>query len=302
MVMREAAQGPDHAPGVARPVRRLGVVVHPARIVTGPLRALSTWAQEHGAAIVQIPVHGEERRVAEPGDAADCDLIVAIGGDGTMLAAIRAALGAGRPVLGLACGSLGVLTAIEADGLGRSLNRFCQGDWTPRRLPALAVRRDDGDERLAVNDIAIVRAGIGQVRVTTSVDGILFSRLAGDGCVVSTPLGSSAYALAAGGPLMTPETHAYLLTPLPAHGGSRQALVISAGSQLRLEVTPGLGGARLEVDGQVADGDPEAVTISLRDEVATLVVFPEQEPLFVSLRRRQIIVDSPRILADDGRG
>lgn len=300
--MREASQGSERVPGAARRVGRLGVVVHPARMINGPLRALAGWAQRHGAEVVQIHVRGEEREVAEPGNAADCDLIVAIGGDGTMLAAIRSALAADRPVLGLACGSLGVLTAIEADGLGEALDRFSRGDWRPRRLPALEIGRDGDGDLLAFNDIAVVRAGIGQVRVTTSVDGTLFSRLAGDGCIVSTPLGSSAYALAAGGALMTPETDAYLLTPLPTHGGSRVPLVIGAASELRLEVTPGIGGARLEVDGQTAGMDPPALTVRLRRDAATLVGFAEQEPLFVALRRRQIIVDSPRILADDGRG
>jgi NAD+ kinase len=299
--MREASHGSPQPPGTAQRVRRLGVVVHPARMINGPLRALAGWADAHGAEIVQIAVRGQEREVAELGNAADCDLIVAIGGDGTMLAAIRAALGAGRPVLGLACGSLGVLTAIEADGLGDALSRFSRGDWQPRRLPALVVTRDGAEELLAFNDIAIVRAGIGQVRVTTTVDGVLFSRLAGDGCIVSTPLGSSAYALAAGGALMTPETDAYLLTPLPTHGGSRIPLVIGSRSELRLEVTPGIGGARLELDGQTAQTDPPELTVRLRPDVATLVAFPDQEPLFASLRRRQIIADSPRILADDGR-
>jgi len=299
--MREASDGSAQPMGAQRRLRRIGVVPHPARMINGPLRALDAWAEEHGADVVQIAVRGQEQEVAEPGQVADCDLVLAIGGDGTMLAAIRAALGAGRPVLGLACGSLGVLTAIEADGLGTALNRFSGGDWRPRRLPALVVSRDGADELLAFNDIALVRAGIGQVRVTTEVDGVLFSRLAGDGCIVSTPLGSSAYALAAGSALLTPETDAYLLTPLPTHGGSRHPLVISAGSELRLEATPGIGGARLEVDGQIAQTDPPVLTVGLRRDVATLVAFPEQEHLFASLRRRQIIVDSPRILADDGR-
>jgi NAD+ kinase len=299
--MREASQGSQQAVGADRRPLRLGVVVHPSRMINGPLRALTAWAKAHGAEVVQIPVPGQHREVAERGDPAGCDLIVAIGGDGTMLAAIRAALGVGRPVIGLACGSLGVLTAVEAGGLSVALERFSRGDWSPRRLPALAVSRDGADEVLALNDIAVLRAGIGQVRVTTAVDGIMFSRLAGDGCIVSTALGSSAYALAAGGALMTPDTDAYLLTPLPTHGGSRIPLVISAGSELRLEVMPGIGGARLEVDGQIAQTDPPALTVRLRRDVATLVAFPEQEPLFASLRRRQIIVDSPRILADDGR-
>jgi NAD+ kinase len=299
--MPDAPARTQPPPTAARPVRRLGVIVHPARAVDGPLHALTTWAEGHGAEVVQIRVPGQGREVAPPGEAATCDLIVAIGGDGTMLAAIQAAIAAERPVLGLACGSLGVLTTVDTDGVIEALDRFSRGDWRPRRLPALAVATDGGEERLAFNDLAIVRGGIGQVRVRTAVDGILFSRLAGDGCIVSTPVGSSAYALAAGGPLLTPETDAYVLTPLPTHGGSRQPLVISAVSELRLDVTTGPGGARLELDGQIADTDPAGVTVRLRHDVATLVAFPGQEPLFVSLRRRRIIVDSPRILADDGR-
>ena len=298
--MSETPQSARRHAGTDSRVSRIGVVVHPTRMIDGPLRALQSWAEDHEAVVVQVPVLGQQREVAPPADAADCDLIVAIGGDGTMLAAIHAALLADRPALGLACGSLGVLMAIEADGLRSALDRFSRGDWIPRRLPALVVAREGADELLALNDIAVVRAGIGQVRVTISVDGILFSRLAGDGCIVSTPLGSSAYALAAGSALMTPATDAYLLTPLPTHGGFRHPLVISSGAQLELEVMPGIGGARVEVDGQIADTDPRRLAIRLRREVATVVTFPEQEPLFASLRRRHIIVDSPRILAGDG--
>jgi NAD+ kinase len=136
------------------------------------------------------------------------------------------------------------------------------------------------------------------VRVTSWVDGVLFSRLAGDGCIVSTALGSSAYSLAAGGPLLAPGTEAYALTPLPTHGGSKQALVLGPASELALEVTAGMGGARLEIDGQLAVTDPRVLTIRLRSGVATLVTFEDEEPLFTSLRRRGIIADSPRIVAD----
>jgi len=279
---------------------RLGVVVHPARPLDGPINALMRWADRHGAEVVQIAVPGQDRRVAPVGQAADCDLIVSIGGDGTMLAAIRAALAAGRPALGLACGSLGVLTEVEAHELDSALDRFSAGDWSPRRLPALAIACEDAGELVALNDLVIVRAGIGQVRVSSHVDGVLFTRLAGDGCIVSTPLGSSAYSLAAGSALITPDTDAYLLTPLPTHGGSHVPLVVSARSTLELEVTTGIGGARLEIDGQVIDTVPRRLTIVLRPDVATLVAFADTEPLFVSLRRRQLLLDSPRIIADDG--
>ena len=173
---------------------------------------------------------GEEREVAEPGNAADCDLIVAIGGDGTMLAAIRSALAADRPVLGLACGSLGVLTAIEADGLGEALDRFSRGDWRPRRLPRAGDRPRRRRLRSARRSTTLRSSapGIGQVRVTTSVDGTLFSRLAGDGCIVSTPLGSSAYALAAGGALQDPGNRR-----VPAHAAAHPRRLAGAARHRR---------------------------------------------------------------------
>jgi NAD+ kinase len=290
-----------HAPVTERRVDCIGVVVHPSRNIDVPLDRLRSWAAAHDVTVVQVPVPGQDRTVADAGDVSDCNLIVSIGGDGTMLAAIRAAVAVDLPVLGVSCGSLGILTAVGGDALPAALDRFRQGDWTPRVLPALTVARTDGPDLFALNDFSIVRNGIGQVRVTSRVDGVLFSALAGDGCVVSTPLGSSAYSLAAGGPLLAPGTEAYVLTPLPAHGGSRQALVVAADSELALELTAGRGGARLEIDGQVAGSDPHDLTIRLRPGVATLVAFADQEPVITALRRRGIIADSPRIVADASR-
>ena len=274
------------------------MLVHPSRDIDKPLHGLLGWADREGVAVVQVPVVGQERAVAEPGAADDCDLLVSIGGDGTMLAAIRTAVTADRPVLGVACGSLGVLTAVSADMLPASLDRFRRGDWSARLLPALDVSTGGG-AFFAINDLAVVRAGVGQVRVASRVDGVLFSRLAGDGCIVSTPVGSSAYALAAGGPLLAPGSEAYLLTPLATHGGSRQPLVIGARSTLRLEIATGIGGARLEIDGQIVAAELDGLTVGFRPAVARLVGFAEQEPLFATLRRRQVIVDSPRLLAED---
>ncbi len=279
----------------------VGVVVHPSRNIDGPLNLLRGWADAHGVTVVQVAVPGQHRTVADPGDVGDCDLIVSIGGDGTMLAAIRAAEAVRLPVLGVSCGSLGVLTAVSADAVATALDRFRGDDWSPRVLPALSVTAPGAPALIAFNDACVVRNGIGQVRVTSTIDGVLFTRLAGDGCIVSTPLGSTAYALAAGGPLLAPGTEAYLLTPLPSHGGSRLPLVVPAGAELALEISTGVGGARLELDGQVLDQDPGMLRITLRQDVVTLVSFPEQEPLFDSLRRRGILADSPRIVADTQR-
>jgi NAD+ kinase len=280
----------------------LGLVVHPTRSIDEPLRELRTWAAVHDAQLVQIRRPFEQQWVADEGDADECDLLVAIGGDGTALGAIRAGVAAGRPVLAVACGSLGALTSVEAPRVVDAIERFRRGDWVPRLLPALEVERERGSKLFAVNDLSLIRAGAGQVLLIAEVDGNLFVRVAGDGCVVSTAIGSSAYGLAAGGPLLDPGVDAFVITPLTAHGGSCPPLVVKATSVVRLEVSRAESGARLELDGQVADEMVGRITISFRPGIATVVSFPDQEPFVGVLRRRQIIIDSPRILAEDARG
>ena len=288
----------DGSPAPAS-LSRIGLVVHPTRPVEGALLQLREWAQRSGVDLVQMRAFCRQKTVAEQGDPADCGLIVAIGGDGTTLAAIHAGMQGGCPVLGVACGSLGVLTSVAPSELRHALDRFTAGDWMPRSLPALDGVREQGEAVAAVNDIVVVRAGEGQIRVRVLVDGTLYARVAGDGCVVSTPLGSSAYGLSAGGPLLAPGTNAFAFTPLYAHGGVCPPLVVSGESELQLITAPGYGGARLEVDGQPIDAQPGDLTVSLRPAVATVVAFDDQERFITGLRRRQIIADSPRFLAED---
>jgi NAD+ kinase len=287
-------------PAAAKP-KRIAVVVHPSRNIDRPLEAVRAWSEQHGVEVVQIPVPGQDRRVAEQGNAEQSDLVVAIGGDGTMLAAIRAGAEASRPVLGVASGSLGALASVTVTDVGAALDRFSTGDWKLRCLPALVATRRDGEEIYALNDIAVVRAGEGQVRTTAVIDGTLYARFAGDGCVVSTPIGSSAYSLSAGGPLLTPDVRGFLLTPLPTHGGFCPPLVVGHEARLQLSFNIGHGGARLEVDGQVWGSEIGPMTIAFANAIATTVTFNDQEPFIAGLRERQIIVDSPRILAEDER-
>lgn len=281
---------------------RVGIVVHPVRDVREPVRALRAWSDAHDTEVVQVRVFGErEQQVADEGVAEGCDLIVAIGGDGTALAAIRVAAAADLPVMGVACGSLGVLTTVAPNGVPGALARFASGDWIANPLPALEIGRDEGAPLMAFNDIALLRAGPGQLRWRAHVDGALFGRFAGDGCVVSTPMGASGYSLSAGGPLLTSGTHAFVLAPVSVHGGSCPPLLIAAGSTLQLDLTVGYGGARFEIDGQAGDVPATSLTVGFRAGRGQVVRFPGDEPLLERLRRRQIIIDSPRILADDSR-
>ena len=181
--------------------QRVAVVVHPTRPVDNALAALARWTEEHGLDLVQLANRGEtHRRVATAAEIAADDLVVALGGDGTVLSALRTAASAGTPVLGVACGSLGALTAVTAEQIADALERVWAGDWTQRSLPALAIAVEGADDDWAINDFVVVRRGGGQLAVTVTLDDEPYVRLAGDGLIVATAVGSSAYSMAAGGP------------------------------------------------------------------------------------------------------
>jgi NAD+ kinase len=283
---------------------RVGLVVHPRRELGRALATVREWAERQGAEVVQVRSPGQEQEVAPGGEVGACDLVIALGGDGTALAALRAAAQASRPVLGVACGSLGALTAVTADRIDDALDRVARGDWSERRLPALIAETDDG-ELHALNDLVLVRAGAGQVMLEVEVDGERFIRLAGDGIVAATPLGSTAYTLASGGPMLAPGASGMVLTPLSPHGGSCPPLVAGPESRVTILLDSGNGGARVELDGQIhSELEPRVpLTFELRlaPAFATLVSLGEEEPVIAGLRRRRILMDSPRVLARDER-
>jgi NAD+ kinase len=280
---------------------RIGLVVHPRRDIEGALAATREWAEAHGVVLGQVPIRDQARRVADPIDVASCDLMLALGGDGTALAALHVAAPASRPVLGVACGSIGVLTSVPAEKLNAALDALRAREWTPRPLPALEIVLGEAQPRFAINDFAAIRDGTGQVITAIRVDDELYARAAGDGLVVATSLGSSAYTMAAGGPILAPGVQGIVVTPLAQHGGVTPPLVVSADSRLSLSVEPGYGGSRFEIDGQEVPTAGYEVTVTLRREYASLVTLRHQEPLLSGLRRRGLVADSPRILVHDAR-
>ncbi len=284
---------------------RIALVVHPRRELGRALATLREWAEDQHAELVQLPSPGQDQQVAPEGAPEGADLVVALGGDGTTLAALRAAAPIHRPVLGVACGSLGALTTVTAERLEDALERVAAGDWTERRLPAIVAECEGEADLRALNDLVLVRAGAGQVMFELEVDGERFIRLAGDGLVAATPLGSTAYTLAAGGPMLAPGASGLVLTPLAPHGGVCPPLVTAGATRVRISLDSGNGGARIELDGQVdrvlPPRQPVTFTLRLEEGFATLVSLGEHEPLIGGLRRRGILVDSPRMLARDNR-
>ena len=287
----------------AAPPQRVAVVVHPARPIAQALTVLQDWAGRRKLDVVQIPTEGPlEHHVAPHSEAQAGDLIVALGGDGTVLSALRASAAADVPVLGAACGSLGALTEVSDDALDQALDRVYSGDWTPRRLPALAIHPAAAPDEWAINDFVAIRHGAGQLVAHVSVDGELYVRLAGDGVIVATELGSSGYTMAAGGPLLAPGTAAFVFSPVAMHGGSAPPLVVPATATVEIELRPGFAGFDIEIDGHNSEVRDLHYTLTLEEDKVTLISFGERPARLTALRERRLIADSARILARDARG
>jgi len=283
-------------------VQRIALVIHPSRPIDEALGTLRDWADGHGVEVVQLELPPGNRQVEDLGDAGPCDLVAALGGDGTVLTALRASAPTRVPVLGVACGSLGALTATPAEGIGQALDRFASGDWTARELPALGVTSDAGTSGWAINDFTVARGETGQLVAEISVDGELYVRLAGDGVIIATVLGSSAYSMAAGGPVLAGGAEAFVCTPLAMHGGNAPPLVVPGDATVEVLVHPGFARFVVEIDGHPREMAGKRFEVSRHAAKVRLVAFTEDAGRGLKgLRKRGLIADSPRLLARDAR-
>ncbi|HIZ46904.1 MAG TPA: NAD(+)/NADH kinase [Candidatus Olsenella pullistercoris] len=182
-----------------------------------------------------------------PESASDCDLVVSLGGDGTLLRAARIVGYEGVPILGISYGHLGFLTAAGPDDLFETVRDALAGELHVSRRATLDVEcefeREDGTTYVsncfALNDFALSRGGMGNmVEFDVSVSGRHIDRLRGDGFVVSTATGSTGYALAAGGPIVTPEFTGMVCVPIAPHTILARAFLTSPADVVEIEMSP----------------------------------------------------------------
>ena len=205
------------------------------------------------------------QRRAEPTLAETADLVIAIGGDGTLLIAARRAAVAGVPVLGINRGRLGFLADVNPQTMLDAMEPILRGDYAsePRMLLTAEIVTAAGEitSGLALNDVVVKRADSGRMfEFETHVDGRYVNTHAGDGFIVATPTGSTAYALSCGGPIVTPILDALVLAPICPHTLSDRPIVISGSSltEIRLREDDGDVAAVScdgEVIGDLASGD-----------------------------------------------
>ena len=192
----------------------------------------------------------------EPGVAAD--LVIAVGGDGTMLAAVQDALQWDVPVVGFNLGTLGFLTAAEPGDLTTVVRRLVGGDYeVDERLTVTAAV--GGNSARGVNDVVVEKVDSTRlVSLSVVIDGIEFTTYRADGLIIATPTGSTAYAFSAGGPIVDPDVEALVLIPVASHALFDRSIVLPPDS--RIDVTVATDRAvRVNVDksdlGEIGDGD-----------------------------------------------
>ena len=205
------------------------------------------------------------------------DLILVIGGDGSILRALAREAGSGAPVLGVNYGRVGFLASIEQNDLEDGLRRALRGDYLIMGLPSLRVGW--GEEKVsAVNDLALLRGGESRMAdLTYSVDGEKVATVRADGIICSTPVGSTAYNLAAGGPTVSWRVRAFVVSFIAAHHLDTRPLIIAPDETLLVTNTARAGACDVLVDGvRVGELAPEAsVSVQLSGADVHLATFPE---------------------------
>jgi NAD+ kinase len=279
----------------------VGLMLHPERDCGGAVASVLDWADQRGIEVLGIdselsrlacsanPVSPEELKQR-------ADLLVSMGGDGTMLRAMRLADRQRFPVLGVNLGKLGFLAEVDVPDLPAALSAIDDHSYTTE--PRLALDAVIGDRTItAFNDVVCVRfPGHKTAEVSVRAAGHPFVSYAADAIVVATPTGSTAYSFSAGGPIVSPSVEALLVTPAAPHSAYNRGLVVSVDDQLTLSILPTSGRLAVEADGNVAANVEPGDRIELQPRPgAAYVVRLGHTTFYERVRRKLRLTDSAEI-------
>jgi NAD+ kinase len=247
----------------------VGLVLHPRRDSKVAMDTILEWAKGHRATVLGLPdevdrIDCAAVAVAPAALVERSDLLVSLGGDGTMLRTMRLGCGTTTPVLGVNVGRLGFLAEIDVVDLPSALSSIDAHRYSVEPRMAIASTLPAGTPMVAFNDIAMVRIpGDGLAAVAVSVAGHPFIRYAADAVIVATSTGSTAYSFSAGGPIVSPNVEGLLVVPSSAHSAFNRALVLSADEEVTLDLLPTSGQLAVEVDGNIAGqlGPGDRITV-----------------------------------------
>jgi NAD+ kinase len=281
----------------------VGIVLHPERDSAEAVAAVLGWAERRGVQVLGTPEEIGRLNCAAvavpPAELAQrSDLLVSLGGDGTMLRAMRLADRQRAAVLGVNLGKLGFLAEVDVPDLPEALSAIDANQYSIE--PRLAVDAVIGGQvDTAFNDVAVVRfPGEPSAVVAVRAGGHPFVSYAADAVVVATPTGSTAYSFSAGGPIVSPAVEALLVTPASPHSAYNRGLVLSISDSLELEVLPPSDRLAVEVDGHVTAHVNAGDRISLCPRPGAAHVVRLGHTTFYERARRKLrLTDSAEIPA-----
>jgi NAD+ kinase len=248
--------------GKRREIRKVLLVINSLKTDVGSVaRSIDDFVRSRGGETVAVDFAGP----VDPAALEGVDLAVSLGGDGTLLACARMVAERGVPILAVNMGDFGFITEVSRSELFDAWEKFLSGriGTSERLMFSATVRRDDVEiaSFTGLNDAVISTLGISRmIRLKVFLSDTAVGRYRADGVIVATPTGSTAYSMAAGGPIVYPEMEAFILTPICPFTLSNRPTVVPASEILRIEVEdPQKTDVALTVDGQ------ESLTLAPRD-------------------------------------
>jgi NAD+ kinase len=291
----------------------IGVVVHPRRDSRALIEGILGWANGHGKQVRGMEEAREllpeaVRIVPESQLADECGLIIALGGDGTILRALKLAHILDVPVLGVNLGRLAFLAEVSLEDLPASLDAIDRGDFWLEERATMHIEHADGGARdtlptTVFNDSAMTRMpGSGPAALAVEVEGQVFGRYTTDALVIATPTGSTAYSFAAGGPIVSPRHKGLLVTPVAPHAAFDRAVFLHPDEELRVHVLERSAPVLLEVDGQRGTelGSGDVLQFSVHHRPAHVLRLHETG-FYERARRKLQLVDSSELAPDAPR-
>lgn len=228
-------------------------------------------------------------QVEETEGYAGCDLLAVFGGDGTLIGALNEAVEREIPLLGVNLGRMGFLTETEPESLERDVYAIVRGEYSLDERMLLEASLPSGDAALALNEISILRKAdsIGVTELEIRCDGELVDRISGDGVLIAAPTGSTAYSLAAGGPIVAPGLDCIVVTPVCAHSLRSRPFVLKPESLVEVRPTGARGGASVYADGKpVGFVDPGASVAIARAKRKAVFIRLRPDSFFGLMRQK----------------
>ena len=278
-------------------IKCVGVVVKPNHKEAWETACeLSDWLKARGINLIGSPHEEDEICPIEKVETEEfqdkADLIVVLGGDGTMISTARLIGNREALVLGINYGSLGYLTEFRIEEMFGALEEILQGNYEIDRREMLEVEHRRGDELLGkgrvLNDVVINKAVLARIiEIEVSLDALFVNNFRADGLIVATPTGSTAYSLSAGGPIVYPSMNAVVITPICPFTLTNRPIVVPDSSEINLRLTNQSDGVVLTLDGQIGYQMQTGDCVLIRKSALTFnLVQPPNRNYFDVLRNK----------------